>query len=104
MHLIDKGTLSFILKSINTNEKRERVYYIWTSLRKLKLNLNNISKILNDSDISILFVLGENDEIISKTNIEPLALKTNNSKIITLPCAHQNIIECFADWSSGKFT
>lgn len=104
IHLIDKRTLSFILKSINSHEKRERVYYIWTSLRKLKLNLDKISKILNDSDISIFFVLGENDEIITKSNIEPLARKTNNTKIITLSCTHQNIIECFADWSSGKIT
>ena len=102
MHLIDKGTLSFILKATNSREKRDRVCYIWISLRKLELNLDKVSEMLNESDISVFFVLGENDKIIPKSNIEPLVNRTKNSKTITLSCAHQNIIECFADWSSGK--
>ena len=104
MHFVDKGTLSFILKSTNSQEKREQVYFIWTFLRKLKLNLVKVSKILNESTISIFFVLGESDKIISKSNIKPLAQKTHSSKTVSLSCGHQNIIEYFAEWSSGKFT
>ena len=101
LHLIDKKTLSFSLKSINDKKKRKQVFYIWTYFRKLNLNPDRLSKVLNKSNILVLFILGEKDNIIPKSKIEPLFGKLNNSKIVTLSCGHYNLIEYFEDWNFG---
>ena len=99
INLIDRETLSFALKSINTQEKRARVFQIWTYLRKVKLFPGKTTIMLNKTKINFYFVIGERDTIIPQSKIEPLAQKMSSSKIIVLACGHHRIIEFFANWS-----
>lgn len=101
INLLDKKTLFFALKSIDTKNKRDQVYYIWTCLRKLHLNPGRTSELVNKSNISVLFILGEKDLLIPESKIIPLSGNLKNSKIVTLTCGHQKLIEYFADWSSS---
>lgn len=103
INLIDKRTLIFVLKSIDTKEKREQIFYLWTYLRKLNLNRDMLSKVLNKSNIFVLFILGEKDHIIPKSKVAPLFGKIHNSKAVTLSCGHQKLIGYFAEWSAGRF-
>lgn len=103
LKIMDKSTILFAMKSINTSEKREQVYYIWTYLRKLKLNSVAVSNKLNETNAPIYFMLGEHDKIIPLSMIEPLFKKLNNSKAVTLACGHQRLIENFTEWKSKNF-
>jgi pimeloyl-ACP methyl ester carboxylesterase len=100
MHIVDESTLLFAMKSINTEKKREQVYAVWTYLRELKLNIEEVSNKLNQSNIPIYFIMGERDKIIKPSKVEPLLQKLQNSKTISLSCGHQRLIEYFADWNS----
>lgn len=103
LKIMDKSTILFAMKSINTNEKRKQVYYIWTYLRKLKLNSVAVSNKLNETNPPIYFILGERDKIIPKSIVMPLIKKLNNSKVVTLACGHQSLIGNFAEWKSKNF-
>ena len=99
LDLMDKSTLLFLFKSINTSEKREQVSSIWNYFRKLRTDMDKVSKILNENDIQLLFILGEKDNIIPRSTIEPLLQKTTNSKVVSLLCNHQKLINYFSEWS-----
>lgn len=98
--IVDKTTISFAVKSINTPTKRERVYDTWAYLRVLKINSITLSNKLNATNILVHFIMGERDKIIPLSKIKSLHQKLNNSIIVTLPCGHHRIIEYFSAWNS----
>ena len=99
LQLMDKSILLFLFKSINTREKREQVFSIWNYFRKLRADMDKVSKILNENDIQVFFIMGEKDNIIPRSTIEPLLKSTTNSRVISLPCNHQKLIKYFSEWS-----
>ena len=98
LHLMDKSTLLFLFKSINTSEKREQVSSTWNYFRKLRTDIDKVSKIVNKNDIQVFFIMGEKDNIIPRSIIEPLLQKTTNSKVVSLLGNHQKLIKYFSEW------
>ncbi len=103
LKIMEKSTILFAIKSINTSEKRKQVYYVWTYLWKLKLNSAAVSNKLNETKAPVYFILGERDKIIPKSMVMPLIKKLNNSKVVTLACGHQSLIGNFVEWKSKNF-
>jgi len=103
INIIDRETLSFSLKSINTPEKRVQVFQIWTYIRRIELISEKAIINLNQSKVNFYFVMGKRDKIIPRSKIELFAKKISNSKIIILACGHQGIIKLFADWSCRNY-
>lgn len=103
LNFMDKSTILFAMKSMNTQEKREQIYHIWTYLRKLKLFHASISSKLNEMNVPVCFILGDRDSIITLSKAEPLIKKLHNSTVVTLSCGHQRLIEHFSEWNSKNF-
>ncbi len=97
LSLIDKRTLLFFRKSINTEKKRLRLYYTWSNLRKLIVIPNDLIKSIDESNLVISIFLGEYDEIISKSKIEHFMKGISGYKVIMLLCEHHDLIKCFAN-------
>lgn len=97
LSLIDKRTLLFFRKSINTEKKRLKLYYTWTYLRKLFFNSNDLTKSIDESNLVLLIFLGEYDVIISKSKIENSIKGILRYKVNMLPCEHHDLINCFAN-------
>jgi len=104
-HLIDKKTLLFIVKSINTKQKRSRLYQTWRYLRKLNFNAKGLTLNNRDSSFAVLIFLGEMDNIISQKQIESKIKLMSNYKVTMLPCCHHDLINYFSgllNLSQGK--
>lgn len=102
INVMDKSTILFAMKSIDTKEKREQVYYIWTYLRKLKLNSLAVANKLNETKTLIYFILGERDRMIPESIIEPFSKILHSHQVITLVCGHQKLIGNFAEWNASQ--
>lgn len=97
INLIDKRTLLFFRKSINTEKKRLRLHFTWIYLRKLIFNPSDLTKSLNESGFVLSIFLGVHDEIISKSKIEYCMKGISQYKLNMLPCEHHDLINCFAN-------
>ena len=85
--LIDKGVLRFVETQMDSEEKRNRVYYSWVVFRHLMFDINQIRKIIRDHDIKLRLIVGKYDKIIKAKNMKRLT-----SKIEILDVGHNNII------------
>jgi len=87
----------FLRKSLNTVEKRERIYKTWTLLRKTPAQ--KISEVLEKDieQIKFYWFFGKKDWIISY-KIEKKIPKISNSIIQVFDCTHWQILEKTLDY------
>ena len=97
LRLLDKRSLQFALRSLDTGEKREKVYYTWVALRLLRSDVSHFTSLLNENGINVRVFVGAKDSIIKKSAVKPFLLSVENATLITLPCGHSRIIDCFAE-------
>ncbi len=96
LNIVDKKTLLFVTKSIDTEKKRSRLFFTWTYLRNLNINAPFLSEKLKESNLEISVFLGRHDGMISKSRIDSNMKMIPNYKVIMLPCDHHDLINCFA--------
>jgi len=85
--LIDKGVLRFVETQMDSEEKRERVYYSWVVFRHLTFDIKKIAAMILQHNITIRLYVGKYDKIITAKNMKRL---TSNVQIIE--AGHNDII------------
>jgi pimeloyl-ACP methyl ester carboxylesterase len=93
LNLIDKGLLRFAKSQMDTAEKRERVYYSWVVLRKLRFNSKKTAELLLTYNIKTQLFLGAYDKVITQKSVAPLLRHAKNVKVIRLSTGHNKLIE-----------
>ena len=102
LNVLNRQIATLTAKSINTRKQRDRVFHTWTYLRKLNYRRADLSRILGQVGIRVIFILGENDHVIPVSGIKKMNSALNNSEIIMLPCGHFNLIKCFSGWLTSN--
>jgi len=90
--LVDKGLIRFAEHQMNTQEKRNQVYYSWVVFRRLTFDLNKLAKLLNDHHIRVTMVTGRYDKVILTGNMDRLVKKLNNPQIEVLEAGHNALV------------
>lgn len=99
---VDSKTAAFAKAALNTKQSRARVYDIWCHMRKLKLDTTEISQIINKHRLSLVFVVGEKDRIITPESIVGLSAKIESKKVIRLPGGHYDLIRQYSKSLASK--
>lgn len=89
---IDKGVLRFVESQMNTQEKREQVYYSWVVFRNLKFNLNQVASIINSNNINLAIYVGKHDKVITAESMELLLRKVKTYTFEILETGHNGLI------------
>ncbi len=90
--LVDKGLVRFAEHQMNTQEKRNQVYYSWVVFRRLTFDLDKLAKLLNDHRIPVTMVTGRYDKVILTKNMNGLVDKLNNPQVEVLEAGHNGLV------------
>ncbi len=90
--LVDKGLIRFAEHQMNTQEKRNQVYYSWVVFRRLTFDLNKLAKLLNAHHIPVTMVTGRYDKVILTRNMNGLVKKLNNPQVEVLESGHNGLV------------
>lgn len=96
LNVMDKGLIRFAESQMNTEEKRNRVYYSWVVFRHLSFNQKKLSELLVRYPISVTLVLGEFDKVITRSNLDPFIKRIPQIKLVLLRCGHNDLIQVFS--------
>jgi pimeloyl-ACP methyl ester carboxylesterase len=91
-HLADKGLIRFAQSQMDTQTKRERVYYSWVVFRHLNFDLNSIAELINEHSIKLTLVTGRYDKIITTENMNRLLRFVKDYQLEILETGHNGII------------
>jgi pimeloyl-ACP methyl ester carboxylesterase len=92
LNLVDKGMLRFAESQMDTQAKRERVYYSWVVFRHLKFDLKTVSHLINNNSIKLTLIVGRYDKIITPKNMNQLLRHVKHYQFKILETGHNGII------------
>jgi len=92
LHVVDNGLLRFAESQMDTQEKRERVYYSWVVFRHLKFEMKAIARILETHSIRLTLVVGKHDKIITTENMNHLLCHLKDYQFEVLDTGHNGVI------------
>lgn len=101
--IIDKGVLRFVEFQMNTEQKRNQVYYSWVVFRHLKFNMNDVASIINLNKINLTIVVGKHDQIITPMNMNRLLKRLKNYQLEIAKAGHTGIIAASAKLITEAF-
>ena len=94
MNFVNPGVSRFARSQMNSEEKREKVYFTWMFFRKLNYKKTRILDSLIQHKIPLAVFLGIDDKIIQEKQFEFLSDNQEiNFELIKLPAGHNNLIE-----------
>jgi len=93
LNLADRGVSKFAESQMDTEEKRQRVYYSWVVFRQLKFDLDSIASLINSNKIDLYVFVGRFDKIITAKNIELLLHRVPDHHFQILETGHNGLIE-----------
>ncbi len=92
LHIVDNGLLRFAESQMDTQEKRERVYYSWVVFRHLHFNMRKTATLLNEHSIRLTMITGRHDKIITTQNMQRLLRHVKDNKLEVLDTGHNGVI------------
>ncbi len=92
LHLLDKYLLRFTELQMETQEKRERVYYSWVVFRHLNFDMKKIATMINDHGIQLIVIIGKNDKVIPIQNMQFLLRYLPKQHLHILDTGHHGVI------------
>lgn len=93
LRLVDNGILRFVESQMNTEEKRNRVYFSWVVFRHLKFDMTEIANFINNHEIKLVMITGKYDKIITTKNMSRLLSNVKHYTSFTPETGHNGVIQ-----------
>lgn len=90
--LVDKGLIRFADYQMNTEAKRERVYYSWVVFRRLTFDLKEVARIINDNHVGVTMIVGKYDKVIKPENMNLLLRHVKDYRLEVLEAGHTGLM------------
>jgi len=90
---ISKFLHDFTLNNMDTEEKRNRLYFTWITLRQFKPDMRHIKYLLNEHKIPVRLFLGQRDEVISPAAGKKFSEGLDNVQLYVVPKGHRLITQ-----------
>jgi pimeloyl-ACP methyl ester carboxylesterase len=91
-HLADKGLIRFAQSQMDTQSKRERVYYSWVVFRHLNFDSQQMAQLINSHSIKLTLITGRYDKIITPENMNRLLHFVKDYQLEILETGHNGVI------------
>ncbi len=92
LHVVDNRLLRFAESQMDTQEKRERVYYSWVVFRHMHVDLKNIADLIKSHPIKLTMMVGKHDKIITTQDMQRLLRHLRDYKLEILDTGHNGVI------------
>jgi pimeloyl-ACP methyl ester carboxylesterase len=90
--IIDKSVLRFTESQMNTEAKRQCVYFSWVVFRHLKFKMSMIAHLINSNNIDLTVIVGKYDIIITTKNMDQLLKKLPKHTLEILDVGHNGLL------------
>jgi len=90
--LVDKGLIRFADYQMNTEAKRQRVYYSWVVFRRLTFELRDIAGIINENKVGLTVIVGKYDKVIKPENMNLLLRHMKDYRLEVLEAGHTGLM------------
>jgi len=97
MRLIDSEKNVTVERAVSSAKQAERVYYCWTYLRKLTLNIQKVSELAMGHNFCVKVIAGKYDKIIPAIKLEKAVGGLRNVDYVELSAGHFDLISRFAE-------
>jgi len=95
--VVDKGLIRFAEQQMDTEDKRQRVYYSWVVFRHLTFDLKTIAELINRYSIALILITGKFDKVIRSGNMQKLLVHVKKYRHEILDTGHNGLINGAAE-------
>ena len=93
LKLLDRSSMRFYTIQMNSREKRRRLYYTWTIMKKMSPNLPSLIDSVNENKTPITIFAGSYDKVIPLKHIAKFANKISDAHLEIMKVGHNNLLE-----------
>ncbi len=93
LRLLDKSIIKFVRFHMDTSEKREHVYRVWTAYKELQFSEQAIINTLNSGGIQTYLYIGIHDRVISAGKFGRFINNVSQIKYYEITSGHNQLIE-----------
>ncbi len=90
--LVDKGLIRFAEYQMNSEEKRNRVYYSWVVFRHLTPDLQKVADAINTHSIRFTLIAGRYDKVIEPKNMDRFLRRLKKFRFEIVESGHTGLI------------
>ena len=91
--IVDQSLFNIAYNEIDTEQKRQDVYYTLNLIRLLKPDTEKIAKLINQHKIKTRLIFGKDDNLFPKKAAEPFIATLANPDVHELPLGHWLVIK-----------
>jgi pimeloyl-ACP methyl ester carboxylesterase len=95
LRLVNSRLIRFAKSQMDTEDKRYRVFNSWVTFRKLSVSKKDLEEILQQHPIKIIFIVGDQDQVIQFFTFSKSKQNQKNPEIHTLRSGHSQLIKAF---------
>lgn len=101
LKLVNRGVSRFAKSQMNSQQKRDKVYYTWLCLRKMDVDKSKLKRNLEKYRVPLEVYLGKEDKIITENQFGSFTnLPEIDCKVVILPTGHTDLIAKTAEYLS----
>ena len=101
LKLVNRGVSRFAKSQMNSQQKRDKVYYTWLCLREMDVDKSKLKRNLEEYRVPLEVYLGKEDKIITENQFGSFTnLPQIDCKVILLPTEHSDLIAKTAEYLS----
>lgn len=93
INLLPSSLHRFVFQQMETEEKRQLVFDVWTNIADFKVNKKTVKKLLNENNIELLLFFGKYDKVILSKFGEHFKKNLKNCEMTVLEKGHRLIDE-----------
>lgn len=93
LQLVNPKLIRFAKSQMDTETKRNQVYNSWAAFRKLFVSKKDLEKILQQHPVKIIFIIGDQDQVILSLALFYSKRDQKNPEIHTLRSGHNQLIK-----------
>lgn len=90
--MVDRGLIRFAEYQMNSEEKRNRVYFSWVVFRHLTPDLTRIVEVVNKNGIKFTLIVGKFDKVIAPENMTRFLKQLKKFRFEILESGHTGLI------------
>jgi pimeloyl-ACP methyl ester carboxylesterase len=91
--VVHQSVWKFAKMMIDTPEKQKQLYRAWIGFHRLRFDMKNIAKLLQQHRVNVFIFTGKYDKLLPPDKVYPLSKHLPNASVITLEATHGRLVD-----------
>lgn len=101
--LVNQKVAGFVIRQLEYEENRSRIYHTWVVYRKLKIRVSALASLIRKYGTRVVIFLGDMDKVITRNAVKPLLRKLPDQiELKMIPSDHNRLLDSVARYIEEK--